>query len=260
MFNRSKKDVAPSARSGLPLARAQRLNAQTNRIARYKTNRITTMSLLAIGSIVFFGAHPTASARVNGAISAAGDGASVSEIVATFNQPGTPVAVTETAETLVSAEARADDVLATSVAPEPAIVPLAPVRVVDEPVVETVAVEPADVASPAEPLFTAQMDAPACVVEIEQALEALLQAGDAPLMWSESEAQISEIVQNGLECPDAGVRMAGSLELARTDFAHLRFRWDRDTRVIDVATVNSADVGETDTVVATDTSLEIVFR
>lgn len=210
---------APSvARAGLPLARAQRLHAQTARIGRFSALRTTAVSLVAIGAVVVFGAFPAASARVQSVILAASNGTPLAQLAGDLVQPLPQDAPTEVAS--------AEPVVTEDIAPE-AI------------------------------LFDANADAPACIVGIEQALADMVSRADAS--WSDNQETIDAIVQRGVDCPQAGVRIAGSLELAQTGFADLRLQWDRATWVINLTTVDPT-LSSPDDIIVTDRSLEIVFR
>lgn len=115
-----------------------------------------------------------------------------------------------------------------------------------------------DMAKP-QPVISANPDAPYCIRMIETHLGALGSSSSEDTPWTDLRSDLGRLVQNALDCPDAGVQIVGSLALASTDIADMRLRWDRSEQVLELATVARNESAGSATSVNPQV-LELVFR
>ncbi|WP_299890466.1 hypothetical protein [uncultured Ruegeria sp.] len=228
MAKKRQMDGAPGKRAGLPLARANRL-AETAEAKRGRApSMIVATGLLTVAAIVSVGVMPA-----NTALSTAFDalhGEAVSTSLETpkrpkqrphntvENTPLNPETVTETAATPSATDMDLlPDVIAKT---EPPAQP-----VLEEPVQVVASINPA---------------APYCIQMIQSRVAALHYVTQTASDWDSRQQDVSRLVQSTLDCSQAGLQIAGSLELAGTGIADLRVRWNLETWTLHLAVVDSA--------------------
>ncbi|MEL6585407.1 MAG: hypothetical protein AAFY65_02535 [Pseudomonadota bacterium] len=100
-----------------------------------------------------------------------------------------------------------------------------------------------------------------CVYDIEQSFEALhLLAAQSP-DWDIRRDGIATLMQHAVDCGAASLNVTGSLELAMTDIADLRIRWDRKAARLDLAVIDGTDITAEMAVFSDDgRPIELVLR
>ncbi len=212
MSAKSKKSLHAPQRAGIPLARANRLREQTQILARRPAggvlglSTIAVIGLVAVGTLAPGGA-PTAQAK---------------EYIAVVRD-----VIPEPVRTAVLGEDKMQEV---ATAPSPRQVETQQVRPATAPRPTMAKPETAAVAE-------VRSGAPYCIRMIDPHLGALTSDVDGGAPWTELKDDLGRLVQNALDCPEAGVQIVGSLSLAATDIADMRLRWDRAENSLELATV-----------------------
>ncbi|NNE89049.1 MAG: hypothetical protein HKN27_13320 [Silicimonas sp.] len=78
-----------------------------------------------------------------------------------------------------------------------------------------------------------------CLASIEFRLRLLQTANANNEPWSAKKDYIQSVAQSVLDCDQATIQLDGAVELAASDFADLRVRWDRNAAVLDLTIVDS---------------------
>lgn len=204
-------DQQVGRRAGVSLARAQRLAGKTSTADSVAPRLYVGVGALAIVGLVGYGIYEGTQA------SAAPD----SNLIASIST-GTPADVTAPiagAASSAPAYALVEGAEAV-VSPTSAPVPDAPV------------------AQPREIVAAV----PGCVETIERKIDVIRSAAAGENDWNVQQENVTALVQATLDCSDAQLEIAGSLELLGTDLADLRIRWDREDWNLDLAMIDGADL------------------
>ena len=242
-MSRKKKNERNYARAGIPLARAERLKKQTDNLAKRPGGGVLGLSTLAVAGVLAAGV--IAPRDVNSASVGAffedfqlrqeagvGDTPSLGRRASdrTF---GVDTAKPEVDEGQKVASLQSDVTVVSDVQPA-------------EPVVE-------------KALFDVNVNAAYCVRMVAAQIQSLSLSAERDLPWMDMQDDIGRLVQTALDCPASGVQILGSLDLAATDIADMRLRWDRDAYVLELATVASGTLDAPATSVDGQ-AVEILFR
>lgn len=200
---------SPAWRAGMPLARAQRLAARTGGTSAATPRAYLALGILSVAAIIGLGA-------AQGIPPAAGpaDATPLPAPVAGVPAP-TEEAPAPPAATIVAAADPASGLV--QVAADPA-----------EGTVQAAA-GPVVIAAPAATMA-------GCVGAIDGRV-GLLRAS-AGTGWSAQRDGVLELLQSALDCRDARLEIAGSLELLGSDLADLRVRWNAAERALNLAVVD----------------------
>lgn len=202
-------------RAGLPLARAQRLAAETERRAgKGRAGVYGAVGVLSVAGLVVFGLMSDASNDRSAAVTP-----SVASVA--------PPLVAEPRQSASTA----------------AVIPSESTPTPQVPVASSTARD--TVSGAAEPMRLTSVPVnasnPACVQAVETRLSALYQVSDKGNEWAGLEEAIGNLVQAALDCDDAQLRITGSMELAGTDLADIRVAWEREDWLLDLEMVDFAD-------------------
>ncbi|MEM9973940.1 MAG: hypothetical protein AAF771_07135 [Pseudomonadota bacterium] len=227
--------TAAAQRAGVPLARAQRL-AKATKSASFGTPWVyTAIGLLSAAGLAGYGviagsgatSRPAGTVTTaelaneqvpnsSGALASLSDGAArgfsdlASETGAAVPSPGL--------NTIANVDAREVDT-GSSTAPSSQLAP--PAEVVR-------------VSTVFEPVT-----GPSCIAEVERNILGLSNLMDVDEPLEEQKGALAALVQSTLDCQDARLQIAGSLELFGSGLADLRVHWDRSGWNLDLAMVDS---------------------
>lgn len=238
-----KAQSAAGQRAGMPLARAKRLAEQTNKVSFGAPWVYTTVGLVAVAGLVGYG-------LIGGTTFAPATGANVASASVTPRALSTPApAGTDApAPTVAATEPQAD---------MPAFAAADPV----DPDIEAEAVAAAEPAATTPETEFVPVAAPGCIANIEEQLLALSSLAASGDPTEADQGALSSLVQSTLDCTDAQLKIAGSLELFGSGLADLRVQWDRTDWSLDLAMIDSAFWSENDqAVTANDARVEFVVR
>lgn len=215
-------------RAGLPLARAQRLAAETQkRAGKGSASLLYGLALLGVSGLVGFGLFTEQSSVP-------------SSVVATQTAlPEQPLIASPTAPAMAE---------------------------VSVPVAEIVsaAVKPLEMEKSAEPQAVSlpiNSSHPACVQSVETRLNILHETTVSNAHWSKQQSTLSDLVQSVLDCNETRLKIRGSMELIGTDMADVRVRWDLKNWTLDLNMIDNIEqhpaLSTSDT---TDGTVEFVIR
>ncbi len=204
MTNASKDRVTAGQRAGLPLARAQRLTAETQKRARRGgTGVLYGIGIFSVAGLVGFGVM---TGQAPDPVQVASLQTSASD--AAFDAPTTITA----SDTVVDAIASVAD---------------APNEFVPEaPVTTSIPIDQND---------------PACVRSVETRLNSLHEMAVTDVHWSRQQDALSNLVQAALDCSETRLKIVGSIELIGTDMADVRVRWDRNNWTLDLNMIDNIE-------------------
>ncbi|MGL4237588.1 hypothetical protein [Tabrizicola sp.] len=233
MTSVAKMDTVGRRRAGMPLARAERLAAKTETRSSASPRFYAALGFAAIAGLVGYGVVQN------------GHDAGMPELALA-------VAKTDAAAPAAAMSPEAPVSLATAASPIEAM-----------PTTEASAA-PSEalpmVASAAEP-STAVAASASCLDTIEGLLASLQSAAATDGRWATQQDGLGKLVQATLDCEEADFRVAGSIELAGSGLADLKIRWDRESKVLDLAMIDSfAEPPTQEPASSDDQAIEFVIR
>lgn len=208
MVAKPQNETAARGRAGVPLARAQRLNEKATAQADRGPSTalpVAISGIALIGVLAFF----------------------------TMGQSSSPsdVSVTPVGAVKATAQELPQD-------PTPEIAP-APLETASVAVPDVMRFASAVDAAAEAPAQSARPRLAPCIETIEVTLRRLEAVNAQGLDWEAKQLHIQDMAQAGLNCHLAIVQLDGDVELAKSDLADLRVRWDRDSAVLELTIVDS---------------------
>ncbi|MEO0918325.1 MAG: hypothetical protein AAFY31_15290 [Pseudomonadota bacterium] len=228
MTSNVKDRATAGQRAGLPLARAQRLTAETQKRARKgSAGLLYGVGILGVAGLVAFG------------------------VSSEQNSTSTQTAAIQTPLPEQPAIGAAD-------ATPPSVTSAQTAGVVQAAVPSS---EAALAASPTVTSLPIDVSHPACVQSVETRLNTLHEMTANQTHWSQQQNALSDLVQAALDCNDTRLKIVGSIELIGTNMADVRVRWDRNNWTLDLNMIDNIEQQAALSATGiTDDAVEFVIR